>query len=168
MKSRLHSDHMKIFNLKLLPNKIACAILCLFIFTLVFEIFPAPVVLAQTMAPEMQSAAPAQPGFMEVLSRMAPMFALVFMIYYFMIVKPQQMKIKSQTELTSSLKKGDTVVTSSGIFGKVSLVESDSVSVEVAPNVKIKFELSHVARKVEAGSETSAGGSNSGTVSRVK
>ena len=112
-------------------------------------------------------AAAAQPAFSEVLSRMLPMFALVFMIYYFMIVKPQQLKIKTQTDLTASLKKGDTVVTSGGIFGRVSAIESDGVSIEVSPNVKIKVELVHIARKVELETAAGSNGSNS-PVSRVK
>lgn len=90
-----------------------------------------------------------QPGLGEVFSRMLPMFVLVLMIYYFMIVKPQQLKANSQKELTGSLKKGDSVVTSAGIFGKVSSVEADSASIEVAPNVKLKVELEHIARKVD-------------------
>ena len=71
------------------------------------------------------------------------------MIYYFMIIKPQQLKVKSQADLTASLKKGDSVVTTGGIFGRVSSVETDGVSIEVAPNVKIKVELAHIARKNE-------------------
>jgi len=55
-----------------------------------------------------------------------------FMIYYFMIIKPQQLKAKTQADLMTSLKKGDAVVTSSGIFGKVSSVETDGVQIEIS------------------------------------
>lgn len=92
------------------------------------------------------------------------MFALVFMIYYFMIVKPQQLKAKSQADLTASLKKGDNVVTSGGIYGRVAAIESDVISIEIAPNVKIKVELIHIARKVDTAESSSA----SGSVAKVK
>lgn len=89
----------------------------------------------------------AQPGFGEVFMRMLPMFIMVFFIFYFLVMKPQQAKLKAQQSLLSGLKKGDTVVTTSGLIGKIAGVEKDHVSLEVATNVRVKMEPSAIARK---------------------
>lgn len=92
------------------------------------------------------------PGFGGLFGRMMPMFILVFLIFYFMVMKPQQQKMKEHSALLSGLKAGDMVVTSGGIIGRVSRSESDYVLLEVANNVKIKVEPSHVLKKVEKSS----------------
>lgn len=89
------------------------------------------------------------PGFGELLSRMLPMFAIVFLIFYFMVMKPQQDKIKAQRQLLGSLKRGDNVVTSGGIVAKVAGVEQNYILLEVSNNVKIKVEAFHVVKKIE-------------------
>ncbi len=93
--------------------------------------------------------APAQPSFTEVLGRMMPMFIIVFFIFYFMVLKPQQAKLKAQQELINSLKKGDQVVTSGGLFGRVAGTEKDHILVEFAPNVRVRVEPGHVLRKID-------------------
>ncbi len=85
-------------------------------------------------------------GFSEVLFKMMPMFAMVFLIFYFMVIKPQQQKLKDQQGLLKSLKKGDTVVTTGGIVARFSGIEGDIAVLELSPNVKARFELSHVSR----------------------
>jgi preprotein translocase subunit YajC len=60
-------------------------------------------------------------------------------IFYFMAIRPQQRQRKAHQSLLSSLKKGDTVVTSAGISGLVKRVEEDIVLVEVAKGVTMKF-----------------------------
>lgn len=118
----------------------------LFIFVLCLCL-PAAEALAQAAA-----AAPAQPSFTEVLGRMLPMFIIVFFIFYFLVLKPQQAKLKTHQELIASLKKGDTVVTTGGIFGRVAGTEKDYILLELAPNVRVRVEIAHVARR--AGEDT--------------
>jgi len=77
------------------------------------------------------------------------MFIIVGAIFWFLVLKPQQDKLKAQQNLLSALKKGDAVVTSSGIIGRVAAVEKDHILVEIANNVRVKFEPSHIARKPE-------------------
>ena len=100
-----------------------------------------------------QSAAPAsgqpQGSVFAVLMEMLPMFAVVFLIFYFMIIRPQQQKLLEHKKLTDSLKKGDGVVTSGGIVGRVAAVEKDHVLLEVSSNVKIRFEMAHVQKRAE-------------------
>ena len=93
--------------------------------------------------------APPQPGFGEMLFSMLPMFALVYLIFFFMVTRPQQMKLKKQAELVASLKKGETVATTGGIIGRVAASEKDYILLDVSNNVKIKVENAHVARRWE-------------------
>ena len=73
------------------------------------------------------------------------MFALIFVIFYFMILRPQQKRTKEREKLLSELKKGDKVITSGGIHGKIVNVEEKTILVEVDENVKLKFERSAVS-----------------------
>lgn len=90
---------------------------------------------------------PAPPTLMQVLGRMMPMFIVVFFIFYFMVIKPQQAKLKNQQSLLGSLKKGDGIITTSGIHGKVISVEDTHVMIEIAQNVRVKIERDHIARR---------------------
>ena len=83
------------------------------------------------------------------MQKMLPMFAIVFLIFYFLVLKPQQDKVKNQQALLGALKRGDVVVTSSGIIARVISVEADHVLLDISTNVKIKLERSHIAKKLE-------------------
>lgn len=80
-------------------------------------------------------------GFMTTMI----MFALIFVIFYFMILRPQQKRTKDRERMLSEMKKGDKVVTSGGIHGKVINVDEKTVLIEVDDNVKMKFERSAVS-----------------------
>ena len=73
------------------------------------------------------------------------MFALIFLIFYFLIIRPQQKRVKEHQKLIASLKKGDKVVTSGGIHGKIVGLDDKTVLLEVDDGVKIKFEKTAVA-----------------------
>ncbi len=65
---------------------------------------------------------------------------LIFVIFYFFLIRPQQKKVKEHKAMVESLKRGDKVVTSGGITGTVErLVDSDKVEVEIAENVKVEI-----------------------------
>lgn len=64
-----------------------------------------------------------------------------------MVIKPQQAKQKNQLTLLRSLKKGDGIITTSGIHGKVVSVEDTHVMIEIAQNVRVKVERDHIARR---------------------
>lgn len=89
------------------------------------------------------------PSIGRMLFDMLPMLALVWLIFYFMVIRPHETKTKAQQKMVSELKRGDTVSTQAGIIGKVVSVEEDHVLVEVANNVKIKFERSKVLKKID-------------------
>lgn len=112
---------------------------------LVAGVFRAGVAIAQEGGQILtQPAAPEQPGFMESLVGMLPMLAICYLIFWVMVIRPQESKVKKHKQLLDSLKRGDSVVTTGGIIGRVASVEKDAVLVEIAPNVKVKFAQSHI------------------------
>jgi len=85
------------------------------------------------------------------LLQMAPL-ALIFVIFYFLLIRPQQKKMKEHRALIDAVKKGDAVVTAGGVIGKVTKVEDHEVEVEIAPTVKIKVVKSTLSDVRSAGS----------------
>ncbi len=71
-------------------------------------------------------------------------FALIFVVFYFMILRPQQKRAKERQKMLDSLKKGDKVITSGGMHGKVVNVEEAIVLLDVGDNVKLKFDRSAI------------------------
>ena len=65
-------------------------------------------------------------------------FVLLGAIFYFLIIRPQQKKLKTHRAKIDAVKKGDTVVTGGGVIGKVAKVDEHEVEVEIAPSIKIK------------------------------
>jgi preprotein translocase subunit YajC len=63
---------------------------------------------------------------------------LIMVAAYFLLLRPQQQRAKKHQELIKAVKRGDTVVLSSGVIGKVFRVEDTEVQVELAPNVVVK------------------------------
>ncbi len=68
---------------------------------------------------------------------LAPLF-LVFVVFYFLMIRPQQKRMKALQASVAAVKKNDSVVTSGGILGKVTKVEDNIVEVEIAPNVRVR------------------------------
>ena len=65
---------------------------------------------------------------------------LIFVIFYFFLIRPQQKKVKEHKAMVESLKKGDKVVTSGGITGTIQrVIDNDKVEVEIAENVKVEI-----------------------------
>ena len=65
---------------------------------------------------------------------------LIFVIFYFFLIRPQQKKVKEHKAMVEALKKGDKIVTSGGITGTITrVVDNDKVEVEIAENVKVEI-----------------------------
>ena len=80
-------------------------------------------------------------GSTDMLIQFAP-----FVIMYFWILRPQQQRAKQQRELVQGAKRGDVVVTSGGLIGKVTkAVDENEVELEIAPNVKVRLARSGIA-----------------------
>jgi preprotein translocase subunit YajC len=63
---------------------------------------------------------------------------LVFIVFYFLMIRPQQKRLKEQQAAIAAVKKGDQVVTAGGVVGRVTRVEEQFVEVEIAPNTRIR------------------------------
>ena len=77
-------------------------------------------------------------------------FILIFAIMYFMVIRPQQKKAKDHQALLDKLKKNDEVMTSGGIYGKVVDLKETVVTLEVAPNVRIRVHRPQIAAVLTA------------------
>ena len=88
-----------------------------------------------------QDAAPAAQG-----GEMFQIFFLIglFVLFYFIAIRPQRKRQKEHTNMVSALGKGDEVVTTSGILGKINRIEDNFVVVQVADNVELKFQRSYI------------------------
>jgi preprotein translocase subunit YajC len=90
-------------------------------------------------AAQAQTTAPAAGGggAQDLLLQMAPLLVL-FVLFYFLLIRPQQRRMKAHREMVAGVKRGDTVVLSSGIVGRVTGVGETEVTVEIAPNTPVK------------------------------
>ena len=76
---------------------------------------------------------------MEGIGQFIPLI-LIFVIFYFFLIRPQQKKVKEHKAMVEGLKKGDKIVTSGGITGTISrVIDNDKVEVEIAENVKVEI-----------------------------
>ncbi|MGB9082749.1 MAG: preprotein translocase subunit YajC [Desulfuromonadaceae bacterium] len=83
-------------------------------------------------------------GGMAAFQQIIPL-VFMFAIFYFLLIRPQQKKAKEHKALLESMKKGDNVITAGGVHGKITAVENDLVTLEVANNVNIKITKSYIA-----------------------
>ena len=97
---------------------------------------------APATAPAATSGIPGAAMFGSV-ANFLPM-VLIFAVFYVLIIRPQQKKIAEQDRMIKALKRGDRIVTTGGIHGKISKLEDDHVMVEVADGVNIKLARAHV------------------------
>lgn len=84
-----------------------------------------------------QTAAGPAGGATSAIIQFAPLI-FIFVIFYFLMIRPQQQRMKAHRAMIDAVKKGDTVVTGGGIVGKVTRVMDGEVEIEIAPTVKIK------------------------------
>lgn len=90
---------------------------------------------------------------------------LIFVVFYFLLIRPQQKKMKAHREMVAALKRGDKILTSGGIFGTVIKVEENELLVEIAKDVRVRVAratVSDVLSKPEAGRAPAAAGQASG------
>jgi preprotein translocase subunit YajC len=77
------------------------------------------------------------------------MFAAIFAIFYFMIIRPQQKRAKEREKLLSNIEKGDKIVTTGGVHATIVGIEEKTVLIEIAPNVKIKVDRSAIGNVIK-------------------
>lgn len=81
------------------------------------------------------------------------MMTTIFLIFYFLLIRPAQKKQKETKDMIANLKHGDMVETTGGIQGKVTALTEAVVTVEIAPNVKIKVNRAHITGIVQKTAE---------------
>lgn len=79
-------------------------------------------------------------------------FAIIFVVFYFLMIRPQQKRLKAHQEMIANLKRGDVVVTSGGLIGKVRSVADDEARVEIATNVEVRV-IKHTITEVRTRGE---------------
>ncbi len=80
------------------------------------------------------------PGLLSLLP-----FLLIFVVFYFLLIVPQQRRQKKQREMLDALKKGDKIITSSGIWGSITNLDKDTATIQIADNTKIRMQRDHIA-----------------------
>lgn len=88
--------------------------------------------------------APADGGMMAVIMQFLPIVA-IFILFYFLLIRPQQKRAKEHAAAIGAVKRGDTVVLGSGMIGKVTRVEDAEVNVEIAPSVNVRVVKAMIA-----------------------
>ena len=73
------------------------------------------------------------------------MFGAIFLIFYFMIIRPQQKRAKQREKMLSNLEKGDKVVTSGGVHGTIAGIDEKTVLLQISDTVKVKVERSAIS-----------------------
>jgi preprotein translocase subunit YajC len=72
---------------------------------------------------------------------------LLFVVFYFLLIRPQQKRAKQQKQFLENLKKGDDVITSGGLYGKITGLTDTTVTIEIAEKVRVKVAKSAVAQQ---------------------
>lgn len=70
---------------------------------------------------------------------------LIFVIFYFLLIRPQQKRAKEHRTLLANLKEGDEVLTSGGIYGKITGIKDDKITVEISDKVRVRVNRGHIA-----------------------
>ena len=78
---------------------------------------------------------------------------ILFAIFYFLIIRPQQKQQKAHRKILESLTKGDKIVTTGGLIAEIVKTEEDFIKIKLNDSVIVKLDRAFVSRKVEAGNE---------------
>src|SRR5262245_19745290 len=102
------------------------------------------------------SSPPGGAGGSSALLTQVVFFAAIFAIFYFLLIRPQQRQKRDREQMLGAIKKGDRVVTWSGMHGTVLGLNEHTVTLRVADQVKLEFDRGAIGRIVEAQSERDA------------
>lgn len=76
---------------------------------------------------------------------------VMFAIFYFLLIRPQQKKAKQHREVLGNLKKGDYVVTAGGLYGRIYSIADDVLTLEISDDVKVKANRNYIAGLADIG-----------------
>ncbi|MBS0321612.1 MAG: preprotein translocase subunit YajC [Proteobacteria bacterium] len=92
----------------------------------------------------------AAPGQLDMFTSFLPMIA-IFIVFYFLLIRPQQKRAKEQKELLSALEKGNEVITAGGMVGRITKINEQYVTLDVSNGVEVTFQRSSVAQLLPKG-----------------
>jgi len=109
------------------------------------------------LIPVAQAAAPAAPASpMSQYGSLAMIIVMMVVMYYFLIAMPQRKKAKERDNLLKNMKRGDEVLTSGGVYGKITGVAEQTVTLEIAPKIRIKVHKSSITQVTASTAEEEA------------
>ena len=113
------------------------------------------------VTPAFAQTAPAAAGAQGLVQFMLPI-ALIFVVFYFLLIRPQQKKARDHKELVDNIRRGDQIITAGGIYGKVTKAsEEGRITVEIAPNVRVDVVKGTVAEVLNKTKATASGAKDS-------
>lgn len=97
--------------------------------------------IASAQAQEVAAAAASEPS---VLSGILPL-VLMLVVFYFLLIRPQQKKLSDHKKMVTALRRGDKVVTSGGIYGTVAKVDEEAIQLDISTDVRVKLDKNSIA-----------------------
>ena len=70
---------------------------------------------------------------------------IMFVIFYFLLIRPQQKKSKEHRNMLSTLRKGDKIITNGGLYGEITGMTDATLTLEIAPKIRVKVSRGHIA-----------------------
>jgi preprotein translocase subunit YajC len=105
-----------------------------------------------SLAQDPAAVPPGGGGALDIFTSLMPILLLI-VIFWLLIFRPQQKRLKQQKEMLGAIRRGDTVVTSGGIVGKVTkAIDGEDLEVEIAPNTRVKI-VRHMVSDVRSKAE---------------
>ncbi|MBN1931950.1 MAG: preprotein translocase subunit YajC [Desulfobacterales bacterium] len=92
-------------------------------------------------------------GAQSPFSALVPLI-LMFIIFYFLLIRPQQKKTKEHRQMLTNLKKGDRIITGGGIYGRITGLDETTLTVEIADKVRVKVNRANVAGLAQPAQQT--------------
>lgn len=89
-------------------------------------------------------------GAPPAVMQFAPL-VLIFVVFYFLLIRPQQQKAKEHKTMLSNLKRNDDVITTGGIYGKIMALTDKVVTLEIAPNVRVRVDRQQIGSVAKSG-----------------
>ena len=103
--------------------------------------------ISDAMAEAAPVAAQQQPGLMEALFP----FIILFIVFYFLLIRPQSKRAKEHKSMVDAISKGDEIVTQGGLYGKITEVSEEYLQVKLADNVEVKLQRGAVMSMLPKG-----------------
>jgi preprotein translocase subunit YajC len=97
-------------------------------------------------------------SLMGLLSSPVPVLIAIFVIMYFMMIRPQQQRQRQHREMIANIRRGDTIVTTGGLIGKVAKVDETEIQIEVAEDTRVRIVRGMIAEVRAKGEPVKEGG----------